>query len=79
MVTTMAEAVEHLHLLMVQMVTVENNPHHQVFKEAEVLVLGSAQVVLIQVVTVAKDWRIFIIEVSLWQSVKILQTNIIKY
>ena len=78
-VTTTVEAVEHLHLLTVRMVTVEINPRHQVFKEAEVLVLGSTQVVLIQEVLVAKGWRIFIIEVSLWQSAKILQVNIIKY
>ena len=79
MVITTAVAVEHLHLLMVQMVTVEKNHRRQVFKEVVALVLGSVQVVLIQVVTVAKDWRIFIIEVSLWQSAKISQVNIIKY
>ena len=73
------EAVEHLPLLTVQMVTVEKNHRRQVFKEVVALVLGSAQVVLIQEVLVAKGWRIFIIEVSLWQSAKILQVNIIKY
>ena len=78
-VTITVEAVEHLPLLTAQMVTVEKNHRRQVFKEAGVLVLGSAQVVLIQEVLVAKGWRIFTIEVSLWQSAKILQVNIIKY
>ena len=78
-VTITVEAVEHLPLLTVQMVTVEKNHRRQVFKEVVALVLGSAQVVLIQEVLVAKGWRIFIIEVSLWQSAKILQVNIIKY
>ena len=78
-VTITVEAVEHLPLLTVQMVTVEKNHRRQVFKEVVALVLGSAQVVLIQEVLVAKGWRIFTIEVSLWQSAKILQVNIIKY
>ena len=54
-------AVEHLPLLTVQMVTVENNPRRQVFKEAEVLVLGSTQVVLIQVLKVVMVLQLFII------------------
>ena len=60
-VITTAEAVEHLPLLTVRMVTVEKDLRHQVFKEAEVRVLGSAQVVLIQVLQVVMVLQLFII------------------
>ena len=60
-VITTAEVVEHLPLLTVRMVTVEKNHRRQVFKEVVALVLGSAQVVLIQEVLVVMVLQLFII------------------